>query len=117
MSLVVHRRHTDNVTILSCTGRIATHEDANQLLDAYWESIKTTQHVIVNLERLSILGSLGLGALILLHQWASSSGRQFKVAGSTGLVHEILEMTRMTDVLSIYPHEDQALAAVADNAA
>ncbi len=117
MSLVVQKRHTDNATILSCMGRIATHEDANQLLDAYWESIKTTQHVIVNLERLSILGSLGLGALILLHQWASSSGRQFKVAGSTGLVHEILEITRMTDVLSIYPHEEQALAALAASAA
>lgn len=117
MSLVVHRRQTDSVTILSCMGRIATHEDANQLLDAYWESIKTTRHVIVNLERLSVLGSLGLGALILLHQWATSSGRQFKVAGSTGLVQEILEMTRMTDVLSIYPHEEQALAAVAANVA
>lgn len=117
MSLVVQRRQTDNVTVLSCAGRIATHEDANQLLDAYWESVKTTQHVIVNLERLALLGSLGLGALVLLHQWASSSGRQFKVAGSTGLVHEILEMTRMTHVLSIYPQEEQALAAVAASAA
>jgi anti-anti-sigma factor len=117
MSLVVQRRQTDNVTILSCSGRIATPEDANQLLEAYRQSVKTTQHVIVNLERLSIFGSLGVGALILLHHWASSSGRQFKVAGSAGLVHEILEMSRLTDLLSIYTHEDQALAALAASAA
>jgi hypothetical protein len=38
MSLVVQKRQTDNATILSCMGRMATHEDANQLLDAYWET-------------------------------------------------------------------------------
>ena len=117
MSFVVQNRQSGKITILECAGRIATQEDANHLADAYWEVMQNSEHVIVNLKRVTILGSLGLGALILMNQWAAANGKNLKIASPSGVVREILDVTRLSDVLSIYPEEAQALAALAANAA
>ena len=64
--------------------------------------------IIVDCSGLTHVSSSGLGALVLLHRRMSDHGGDVRVAGLTGVVAEVLQLTRLDRLFKIYPDVNRA---------
>jgi anti-sigma B factor antagonist len=49
--------------------------------------------VVIDLSGVAFVDSAGINALLKARRWADDHQRSLRVAGATGLVHEVLELT------------------------
>jgi anti-anti-sigma factor len=66
--------------------------------------------LVVDLSRVDFLASAGMAVLIGCHQQAKGV-LQFRIVASGSATFRPMELTGMTDEISIYPTRDEALAA------
>jgi anti-sigma B factor antagonist len=66
--------------------------------------------LVVDLTRVDFLASAGMAVLIGCHQQAKGV-LQFRIVASGSATFRPMELTGMTDEISIYPTRDEALAA------
>jgi len=67
--------------------------------------------IIVDCSDLSYISSSGIGTLVLLHRRMSDHGGDVKIAGLTGMVAQVLSLTRMDRLFQIYPDVNRARLA------
>jgi len=83
------------------------------LMQAYGLASKpTTRTIILNFIELAYMNSSGIGLLVTLVIRANRQKQQVLVYGLSEHYRRIFELTRINDVISIYPTEAVALAAV-----
>ena len=75
---------------------------APQFRAAFPDAIQETT-VIVDMARLSYMGSSGVGELVLARKRSIDEGWTFKVRGVSGLVANVLRITGVDKVLAIEP--------------
>lgn len=67
--------------------------------------------VLLDLSDVQLIDSSGIGILVTAHRRADGQGARFGLAGATGTVARVFEMTRTNKLLSIY---DTVAEGVAD---
>jgi anti-anti-sigma factor len=70
--------------------------------------------VVVDLDRVEFIDSSGLGALVRARRTAQERGGDVVLAGADEQVREVLALTNLTDLFSVYPSVADAVAAVPD---
>lgn len=73
------------------------------------ESLKGTQHLVINLTEVKYIDSSGIASLLEVLQDARKSSKQFILYGLTRSVLQVLQLTRLTGVFDIRETESQAL--------
>lgn len=58
-------------------------------------------HFVIDVARVDLIDSSGLGVLIQVQQKAASAGGGMKLTGVTGVVKEVLELSRLDRVFTI----------------
>lgn len=109
MNLITEK--TDNsISIIRLEGDVmggpeATklNDEINRMLDA-----KALQ-VIIDLSMVNRMNSSGLGILIKALHTYQQNGGELKLCGPTPLVHNLLKITRLTDVFEVYDTVDAAI--------
>ena len=100
MNFRVDVQHSEDVTILRCTGRIVRGGPICVLKDAV-VSQKNARIVILDLSDVEMLDGGGLGTLVFLRRWTTDNGIQLKLVNPSRMVREMFERTHLTDVFDI----------------
>jgi anti-sigma B factor antagonist len=111
--LVEFEQHGD-ICILRLHGRFATGQDS-AYLRAKTDEIKSAGYskVLADFSQVSYIDSTGIGFLIGIYTsiLKNATGR-FVLANLNRRVRDVLDLTRLSNVIPIYPTEDAALEAL-----
>ena len=112
--MLVEFEQRGDICILRLHGRFATGQDS-AYLRAKTEEIKNAGYkkVLADFSQVSYIDSTGIGFLIGIYTsiLKNATGR-FVLANLNRRVRDVLELTRLANVIPIYPTEDTALGAL-----
>jgi anti-sigma B factor antagonist len=112
MSMTIHTRQVDGVTILDLRGRIVLGEGSVQLRDSIKELIaKGQKHILLNLGDVNYIDSSGLGELVSAYTSVRNAGGELKLLSLTKKVHDLLQITKLYTVFDIKDDEASAVSA------
>ncbi|SRR6266511_2794406 len=103
------RSESDGITVLSLVGNLdaATASGLKQEVIAIADAKKT--RIAVDLARLTLIDSTGVGVLISLFKRTRAQGGTVNFAGLTGQPKEIFRLLRLDRSLDLLPQLDDAL--------
>ena len=101
--------------ILYVSGRLNTwsFEDFKDKVGFYVKEIGST-YLVLNLEDVEYIDSAGLGAIVAILFSLKRKNGSLKVVGASQFVSHVFEVTHFSDVVSIYPDVESALADIKD---
>jgi anti-sigma B factor antagonist len=117
MNLKIETRQADGVTIVSCSGRIVSGDEATALRDRLKETLSSSRQIVLNLSGVSYIDSSGLGMLVGVYSSARSVGADIKLSGLGQRIRDVLQITKLVTVFEAYDNEQQAVAAFKRGAA
>lgn len=96
--------------LLRLSGRIAVGADLDDLREAIAAALQLPgARVILDLEELSFIDSAGLGEMVASRRRAKSAGRTLVLAAPRGKVRDLMDLTRIGELIETYDTLDQAL--------
>jgi len=110
----IEARPLGRVDVLQIVGPLHAG-DHHELRAAIADSMERSRHrLVVNLGEASFMDSLALGELIACLKRVREIGGDIKlVVRPDGIVHDMLQMTRLDTVFEIFGDENQAAASFA----
>jgi anti-sigma B factor antagonist len=82
-------------------------------MDAYTQATSAdAKNIILNFSGLDYMNSSGIGLLVTLLIRANRQKQRLLAAGLSEHYRQIFELTRLNEAISIFPTEEEALAAV-----
>ena len=111
MNLKIETRQANDVTVVSCQGRIVFGDEATYLRENLKTVLGTTRNVVLNLANISYIDSGGLGTLVGVYSSARASGADIKLTGLGQRLRDVLQITKLATVFEVYETEQQAIAA------
>ena len=95
--------------ILYFEGRIVYREEAAALARVAAKALQQCSQVVLELSAVENIDSAGLGQLVFAHLRAKEKGKELKLAGATGRVRELLDLTNLSSVLNTYASPAEAM--------
>jgi anti-sigma B factor antagonist len=108
MVLKTSTRGLGGVVIVDCYGRIVMGEETAFLRSQVKDLLNESRQIVVNLAEVNYLDSSGLGTLVGLHTSARSVGSEIKLAGLTGRVKDVLQITKLGSIFEFYDTAEEA---------
>jgi anti-anti-sigma factor len=112
LKLRLQARVLDGTPVLECYGRIIYSEECSALSDAAQGWMKRLGRVLVDLNGVQGIDSGGLGAIVALHVWAGQNDCAIAYMRPSGIVRQLLSLTRLDKVLSVFDSEQDALLSL-----
>jgi anti-anti-sigma factor len=103
--LAVDVDRSGDVVVLQCRGRMV-RGDATYILRDAVTSQRNARIIVLDLSGVEALDGSGLGMLVFLHRWTHDNSVQLKLVNPSPLVREMLERTRLTNVLRVSSVEE-----------
>ena len=102
----------DGVRVVHLHGPIdvSSAMSLRELLGAQIDSANA--RVLLDLGDVALIDSSGIGILVTAHRRADTQGARFALAGATGTVARVFEMTRTNKLLAIHETVEQGVAAL-----
>ena len=117
MQLRMSTRTLDGVLVVDCAGRIVFGEESAILRDTVRKLILENNRVVLNLSGVNYIDSGGLGTLVSLYTTAQNAGGAIKLANLTQRVGDLLQVTKLVTVFSVYDSEEAAVQSFRKGAA
>ncbi len=112
MSMQVHTRQVDGITVLDLGGRIVLGEGSVQLRDTIKELVtKGQKNILLNLGNVNYIDSSGLGELVSAYTTVKNAGGELKLLNLTKKVHDLLQITKLYTVFDVKDDEASAISA------
>jgi len=112
-SFTIDEEFRDGIHVLHAHGRITLGEGASSLRDTVRELADTGQaRIILDLTDVAYVDSAGIGELVSAYTSITSGGGQFVLAGLQKRVSDLLQITKLYTVFSVYRTADEAIAAL-----
>lgn len=110
VSLIIHPRQVDHVTILDISGRITLGEE----LDTLRNSIRALlaegkKKIILNLARVDYIDSSGVGELVGCFTTVRNQEGELKLLNLTQKVKDVLHVTKLYTVFDVKDDEFKAI--------
>ena len=112
--MLVEFEFRGDLCVLRLEGRFATGQDS-LYLHTKAEELKNSGHVKIleDFSRVDYIDSTGIGFLIGIYTSVMKSPRGgFALANTNRRVRDVLELTRLAQIIHIYPNEAAALQAL-----
>jgi anti-sigma B factor antagonist len=102
----------DGVKVVRLKGPIdvSSSMSLRELLGAQIDS--ASARVLLDLSDVALIDSSGIGILVTAHRRAEGQGAKFALAGASGTVARVFEMTRTNKLLAIHETVDDGVAAL-----
>jgi anti-sigma B factor antagonist len=114
MSLKVHAREVDGVTVLDLKGKITLGEGDTILRDAVRVQIdQGSLRILLNLADVTYIDSAGLGELTGSYTSVKNRNGQLKLLNLTKRVHDLLQITKLYTVFDVFDDEMEAIGSFA----
>jgi anti-sigma B factor antagonist len=105
-------RHFDDVIIVDLSGRLVLgvgdeilRDVVNELLAEDWKKI------VLNLRRVSIMDSSGIGEVVASWKLAKRFGASIKLLRPAPQIQRTLRLTQLLPLLEVFDSEEEALAS------
>jgi anti-sigma B factor antagonist len=106
-------RKEGGAVIVDLQGRMSMGE-VDEFRQKWSEAVASgSKQLIINLTRVTMMDSSGIGTMIRCHSAVTASGGTIKVVGANTIVRQAFKVTRLDNVFSFYEDEASALAALA----
>jgi anti-sigma B factor antagonist len=103
--------HRDEVIVTRLEGS-ATMDVSDDLQAHLMKLLETpASRVVVDLSGLDFVSSAGLGALVAAYRLSQESQGSLKVAAPRPAIRELLEMTRLSDILQVHDTLEEAISS------
>jgi anti-sigma B factor antagonist len=110
MSVKINARETPNAMILEVAGRITLGAPGPSVQDGVRELLDTEhKNIILDLGGVTFLDSSGLGQLVGSYATAISHGCEIKLMNLNKRAYDLMQITKLYSVFSIYSDEATAL--------
>ena len=116
MPLQLTTRFCDNVYIIHCTGRIVLGEEVKALEATLGQSVRECGQVVLNLDEVTRLDSIGLGLLVRYFTNLRKRGGDLRLAAPPAFVIRLLALTMLTEVMQTYSTEEDAISSFSKKA-
>jgi anti-sigma B factor antagonist len=103
--------------ILDCNGRIVFGEETALLRKQVKELLEQAPSVVLNLSNITFIDSSGVGELVRLYASARLAKKTIALAGLTGRVRDVLQITKLATVFATYGTALEAAEALSADAA
>ena len=112
----VHR--TDAIAVMRPQKRLLGGEETEEFRDlARALNEDGVACLVVNMSEVDWVNSAGLGAVVDAHQRFKKRGAHVHVAGSQSRVLDLLRVTRIAEIIDLYPSEEAAVTGAREHAA
>jgi anti-sigma B factor antagonist len=110
MSLSLSLVNHTNCTEIQLSGTALTEPDFQELMDEVSRLVATDQpNVIINLEGMKVLNSLGINALIRIFTRCRNNGGDLYIVNISDKINQVLLLTKLNTVLNIAPSVQNAV--------
>jgi anti-sigma B factor antagonist len=110
MALRIDTKESGSVTVLTLAGRVTLGDESNQLRSTIKELLaQGKKRLVLDLGGVSYIDSAGLGTLVAAYTSTRNSGGDVKLASITEKFDELLSITKLLTVFSVYKTADEAL--------
>ena len=112
--LQIDSRESDGVVVLDLSGRLSLGPPVTLLAQHIQKAAQRPEpRVLVNLEGVNFIDSMGLGELVASYTTVKKHGGKLALAAPGQLVAGVLKVARLPDVIAVYESVDQALVHLA----
>lgn len=115
--LEVEHELAGEVLVLRVAGELDVYT-AGTLREKADEALRSTgaRAVVLSCRQLSFLDSTGLGVILGRYRWLRERGGRMVLAGATGRVRTVLELSGVSRLIPLYDSERKAVAALGPQA-
>jgi anti-sigma B factor antagonist len=108
----IETRTVGDVHILDCSGKITLGEGTMAVRNAVRDVLKNGgKKIILNLADVNYIDSSGIGELVSSYTTVTNQGGKLKLLSLTKKIQELLAITKLLTVFSVYDNEQQAIAS------
>jgi anti-sigma B factor antagonist len=111
VQLSLEHRHLDDVTVITCRGRIVLGEEADALLKQIDDLLPINSRILLHLGEVDFIDSGGLGLLVRCLTRVQNAAGHLSICALSPKVSEVLRVTRLDGVLKPYYAEADAIAS------
>ena len=98
--------------ILTVEGKLALGDNLDEFRAQWSDAIATgIRDLVVNLEKVPMVDSSGIGSLIRCHSGITAVGGRLKLVGAGDMVRQSFRIMRLDRVFEFYENEASALAS------
>jgi len=110
---IVQRQVEPDITVVELSGKLALGRESQRIEALADELVKRgCKRVVLVLVRVNHIDSAGVGMVALAAGKLKEAGCQLAVAVTEGRVLDVLNLTRISTIVTVCPTIDAALAAV-----
>ena len=115
--MAVSLRKQGSTAILDVEGKLALGVGLDDFRAKWSDAVATGAHnLVVNLARVPMVDSSGIGSLIRCHSAVTAAGGKVRLVGVGEMVRQSLKVTRLERVFEFYGDEASALASLGASA-
>jgi len=105
MLLNIERKHIEpDIVVLELGGRFALGRESQRVQWQVEELVRANEKkVILDLAGLELIDSMGIGVIVYCAGQLKRAGGELRVAGTKGIVHETLKLSKVDTVVGFYP--------------
>ncbi|MGA2431329.1 MAG: STAS domain-containing protein [Candidatus Acidiferrum sp.] len=104
------------VSVVALDGRIVLGEESNSLRERVKALIaEGKKKIVLNMADVKYIDSAGLGILVAAHVSANKQGAALHLSNLGNKFHDVLQLTRLLTVFSVYDSEADAIRSFGPN--
>jgi anti-sigma B factor antagonist len=112
----ITNKEIDGVSIVALDGRIVLGEESNSLRERVKALIaEGKKKIVLNMANVKYIDSAGLGILVAAHVSAKTQGASLHLSNLGDKFHDVLQLTRLLTVFSVYDNEAEAVRSFGPN--
>jgi len=106
----INKRKNGEIVILDLEGKLLIGKDIGYFRETFDTLIKGGENkIILNLKKLKVMDSSGLGEITRTYTSATKSGGMIKLANLTSKIKDLLFITKLITIFETFEDEDQAV--------
>lgn len=118
MSITTNQRQVGSVTIMDIAGRIVLGDESAAMRRVICELLsKGHKHILLNLEGVTYIDSMGLGSLVGAFTTTRKQGGELKLLNISEKVTDLMQITKLYTVFDIHTNEQIAVNSFNQSAA
>jgi anti-sigma B factor antagonist len=112
----ITNKEIDGVSVVALDGRIVLGEESNALRERVKALIaEGKKKIVLNMANVKYIDSAGLGILVAAHVSANKQGAALHLSNLGNKFHDVLQLTRLLTVFSVYGSEAEAIRSFGPN--
>jgi anti-sigma B factor antagonist len=116
MAVTITNKEIEGVSVVALDGRIVLGEESNSLRERVKNLISEgKKKIVLNMANVRYIDSAGLGILVGAHVSAKNQGAALHLSNLGNKFHDVLQLTRVLTVFSVYDTEAEAIRSFESN--